>query len=398
MPSQAIADKPGQRHRGGHVALGPPQHELVAGRNGHVLDLGARRAPGASLACRHDLGLVSLVGGIYLPLAVLVGVADDRAAAVDDGHLRADDHRQPPGEPIDVAPASGDPLGGPERLLNQMENQPEDRHELYLQIREKLCPDPLLGLDQDTKDCRVAACAERLLKVGHAHPLRLTVGIAQARVTQHGRHDLDIAALGVGNVGASFAYALLLSGLASEIVLIDADNKYTLSTVPKISQFNHVIVYLPEFDLYVDAINEAVKELPAGVVVGVHMCRGNYKGMYLSEGGYDSVAEKLFGRAQVNHFLLEFDTPRAGGFAPLRHVPKDKGVVLGLVSSKTPVLEKMDALKKKADEAAQFIDPARLAISPQCGFASTMGGNPVTEADERAKLRLCVDAAENIWG
>ena len=151
-------------------------------------------------------------------------------------------------------------------------------------------------------------------------------------------------------------------------------------------------------DLYVDAINEAVKGKPKGVTVGVHVCRGNYKGKYLSEGGYDSVAEKFLGRANVDHFLLEFDTPRAGGFAPLRFVPRDKGVVLGLVSSKTAQLEKLDDLRRRADEAAKYCDPARLAISPQCGFASTMGGNPVTEADERAKLRLCVDAAKKIWG
>jgi 5-methyltetrahydropteroyltriglutamate--homocysteine methyltransferase len=150
-------------------------------------------------------------------------------------------------------------------------------------------------------------------------------------------------------------------------------------------------------DLYIDAINEAVKNRPAGVTVGVHVCRGNYKGMYLSEGGYDSVAEKFFSRTNVNHFLLEFDTPRAGGFAPLRFVPKNKGVVLGLVSSKTPSLEKMDILKKRAEEAARYIDSNRLAISPQCGFASTIGGNPLTEADERAKLKLCVDAAREIW-
>jgi len=128
------------------------------------------------------------------------------------------------------------------------------------------------------------------------------------------------------------------------------------------------------------------------------MCRGNYKGMYLSQGGYDSVAEKLFGRARVNHFLLEFDSPRAGDFTPLRFLPKTKGVVLGMVSSKTPQLEPLELLRRRADEAAKFVDPARLAISPQCGFASTMGGNPVTEADERAKLGLCVDAARAIWG
>jgi 5-methyltetrahydropteroyltriglutamate--homocysteine methyltransferase len=150
-------------------------------------------------------------------------------------------------------------------------------------------------------------------------------------------------------------------------------------------------------DLYVDAINEAVKGKPAGMVIGVHMCRGNYKGMYLSEGGYTSIAERLFIRANVNHFLLEFDTPRAGDFAPLAMMPKSKGVVLGLVSSKTPVLEPLDLLKKRIEEASRHIDAAQLAISPQCGFASTMGGNPVTEADERAKLRLCVEAAEKIW-
>jgi 5-methyltetrahydropteroyltriglutamate--homocysteine methyltransferase len=151
-------------------------------------------------------------------------------------------------------------------------------------------------------------------------------------------------------------------------------------------------------DLYIDAINEAVKNRPKDMAIGVHVCRGNYKGMYLSEGGYDSVAEKFFSRTHVDHFLLEFDTPRAGGFAPLRFVPRDKGVVLGLVSSKTPQLEKLDDLRRRADEAAKYVDPQRLAISPQCGFASTMGGNPVTEADERAKLKLCVDAAHAIWG
>ncbi|HEX9395922.1 MAG TPA: 5-methyltetrahydropteroyltriglutamate--homocysteine S-methyltransferase [Burkholderiales bacterium] len=151
-------------------------------------------------------------------------------------------------------------------------------------------------------------------------------------------------------------------------------------------------------DLYIDAINEAVKGRPKGMTVGVHVCRGNYKGMHLSEGGYDSVAERFFGRCNVDHFLLEFDTPRAGSFAPLRFVPKGKGVVLGLVSSKTPQLEPQDLLKRRTEEASRHIDLANLAISPQCGFASTIGGNPVTEADEKAKLRLCTEAARAIWG
>ena len=151
-------------------------------------------------------------------------------------------------------------------------------------------------------------------------------------------------------------------------------------------------------DLYVDGLNEALKGKPADMVVGVHMCRGNYKGMYLSEGGYTSIAERLFNRARVNHFLLEFDSPRAGDFEPLAMMPRDKGVVLGLVSSKVPQLESVDALERRAEEATRYVDASRLAISPQCGFASTMGGNPVTEDDERAKLRLCVEAARAIWG
>jgi 5-methyltetrahydropteroyltriglutamate--homocysteine methyltransferase len=150
-------------------------------------------------------------------------------------------------------------------------------------------------------------------------------------------------------------------------------------------------------DLYVEAINRAVEGRPADLIVGVHMCRGNFKGLYLSAGGYDSVAEKLFQKTDVNHFLLEYDTPRAGDFAPLRFVPKQKGVVLGLVSSKLAALEPIDALRRRADEAARYVDGERLAISPQCGFASTVAGNPITEGDMRAKLALLVVAAHAIW-
>ena len=150
-------------------------------------------------------------------------------------------------------------------------------------------------------------------------------------------------------------------------------------------------------ELYVKAINDAVADCPAEVVLGVHMCRGNFRGHYLGAGSYESVAEKFFTGTNVNHFLLEFDTPRAGDFAPLRFVPKQKGVVLGLVSSKTPALESMDELKRRTEDAARHIDLDRLAISPQCGFASTVAGNPLSEADERAKLRLVVDAARAMW-
>lgn len=149
-------------------------------------------------------------------------------------------------------------------------------------------------------------------------------------------------------------------------------------------------------DLYIESINDAVAGAPPGVIVGVHVCRGNFKGHYLAAGGYESVAERFFSRTRVNHFLLEYDTARAGDFKPLRFV-KDKGVVLGLISSKTPVLESLDELKRRMDEATNYVGLDRLAISPQCGFASTVAGNPLTEADERAKLALVVEAARSIW-
>jgi 5-methyltetrahydropteroyltriglutamate--homocysteine methyltransferase len=151
-------------------------------------------------------------------------------------------------------------------------------------------------------------------------------------------------------------------------------------------------------DRYIELLNGAVAACPPEVVIGVHMCRGNLKGRYVADGGYESIAERFFERTRANHFLLEYDTSRAGDFAPLAFVPKGKGVVLGLVSSKTPELESVDALRRRADEAGRHIDLDRLAISPQCGFASTAAGNPLSEADQRAKLKLVVDAARAIWG
>jgi 5-methyltetrahydropteroyltriglutamate--homocysteine methyltransferase len=150
-------------------------------------------------------------------------------------------------------------------------------------------------------------------------------------------------------------------------------------------------------DLYIEATNQALAGAPSGMAVGFHICRGNYKGRYLGEGGYDALAERIFAGIDATHFLLEYDTPRAGGFAPLRAVPENKGVVLGLISSKIPTLENLDMLKRRIDEAARYIDIDRLAVSPQCGFASAAVGNPVSEADERAKLRRTVELADTIW-
>jgi 5-methyltetrahydropteroyltriglutamate--homocysteine methyltransferase len=150
--------------------------------------------------------------------------------------------------------------------------------------------------------------------------------------------------------------------------------------------------------LYIDAINQALAERPADMVVGVHVCRGNFKGRYLSEGGYDAVAERFFGGLNATHFLLEYDTRRAGDFSPLRFVPKDKGVVLGLISTKTPSVESTDILLRRIEEASRYIDLSRLAIGPQCGFASTVAGNPLSETDQWAKLARAVEVAAAVWG
>jgi 5-methyltetrahydropteroyltriglutamate--homocysteine methyltransferase len=150
--------------------------------------------------------------------------------------------------------------------------------------------------------------------------------------------------------------------------------------------------------LYIEALNQAVAGRAAGMRVGMHMCRGNFKGKWLAEGGYDAIAERVFNEVDVDVLFLEYDTPRAGDFAPLRFVPKTKGVVLGLVSSKTPALEDRSLLKRRVEEAARHVPLERLAISPQCGFASAVSGNPITIEDEKAKLRLLIETAREVWG
>jgi 5-methyltetrahydropteroyltriglutamate--homocysteine methyltransferase len=140
-------------------------------------------------------------------------------------------------------------------------------------------------------------------------------------------------------------------------------------------------------------------ERPPGVTIGLHVCRGNQSSMWLGEGDYEPIAGPLFGTLPVDRFLLEYDDDRAGGFEPLRFMPEDKVVVLGLVSSKAAALETAGALRRRIDEAAAFVDADRLALSPQCGFASVAeGGNRLSANDQFAKLRLVCDTARAAWG
>ena len=150
--------------------------------------------------------------------------------------------------------------------------------------------------------------------------------------------------------------------------------------------------------IYTDAIRAIVEGRPAGMTVSMHMCRGNYKGRWMAAGGYEPVAERVFAGCGVDALFLEFDSPRAGDFAPLRHVPAGTAVVLGAVSTKTPDLESRDALLRRIEDASAYVPADRLGLSPQCGFASTAAGNPMTEDDERRKLALVVETAREVWG
>jgi 5-methyltetrahydropteroyltriglutamate--homocysteine methyltransferase len=135
-----------------------------------------------------------------------------------------------------------------------------------------------------------------------------------------------------------------------------------------------------------------------GVTFGIHICRGNQRSMWHREGAYDAIAERLFNELEHDRFLLEYDSPRAGSFAPLRFVPRGKTVVLGLVSTKIPQLESIDDLKWRIEEASHYLPLEQLALSPQCGFASEFIGNLVSEDDQKRKLERVVETARQVWG
>jgi 5-methyltetrahydropteroyltriglutamate--homocysteine methyltransferase len=149
---------------------------------------------------------------------------------------------------------------------------------------------------------------------------------------------------------------------------------------------------------YIANLNRALADKPADLVVTTHLCRGNNQSMWAAEGGYDFVAEALFGDLAVDGYFLEFDDARSGGFEPLRFVPAGKHVVLGLVTTKRPELEDRDLLKRRIDEASQYVDIDQLCLSPQCGFSSTEEGNKLSIDEEQAKLELIVEVAEEVWG
>ncbi len=150
--------------------------------------------------------------------------------------------------------------------------------------------------------------------------------------------------------------------------------------------------------IYADMVNAAIGGLPQDMTVGMHLCRGNFRSSFVASGGYEPVAELLFNRINVHGYFMEYDSDRAGGFEPLRFVPKSKTVVLGLVTTKSGGLESKDAIKRRIEAAAKFIALDQLCLSPQCGFASTEEGNVLAEDEQWAKLRMIVEVAEEVWG
>ncbi len=150
--------------------------------------------------------------------------------------------------------------------------------------------------------------------------------------------------------------------------------------------------------IYAGMINTAIRDRPAGMTITMHLCRGNFRSSWIAQGGYEPVAELLFNHIGVDGYFMEFDAERAGGFEPLRFVPKDKMVVLGLVTSKTGALESVGELERRIADAAKYVDMEQLCLSPQCGFASTEEGNLLSEAQQWAKLDRIVEVARKVWG
>lgn len=153
-----------------------------------------------------------------------------------------------------------------------------------------------------------------------------------------------------------------------------------------------------QHERYVAHINTALAAKPEDMVVTTHMCRGNFRSSWAASGGYDFVAEAVFGGLDVDGFFAEWDDERSGGFEPLRYVPAGKRVVLGLVTTKSGMLESKDDLKRRIDEAAKYVDLDQLCLSPQCGFSSTVEGNTLSQDEQRAKLELIVETATEVWG
>ena len=225
------------------------------------------------------------------------------------------------------------------------------------------------------------------------HAFRYREGISdQANVYA----DLEEFFADIANVFQEELADLAARGI--DYVQLD-DTTFTLFCDPKWKKRFAERGYDPDemVQRYVTCINAAIGKRPKGMTIAMHQCRGNNQGEWLFSGGYEAVAETTFSQLNIDKFFLEYDSERAGGFEPLRFLPKDKFVVLGLISSKSPQMEDKDTLKRKVEAAAKYFPMERMGISPQCGFASTAPGNPLTEDIQWKKLNLAIEISEELW-
>jgi len=235
-------------------------------------------------------------------------------------------------------------------------------------------------------------------KITMPGPLSVAGQIFTPGITDRVYESPNELALDVAAIEREEIYALQDQGVA--YIQIDSLHYVERIAYPAVRAQMEASGEDPEayLDMLIDIDNSVLDAVDrTRATVALHMCRGNNRSSWHAEGSYEPIAEKAFNRLHVDRFLLEYDTDRAGGFEPLRFIPQDKMVVLGLISTKEPALESIDVLRRRVEEAARYVPMERLAISPQCGFASTAPGNLLTVDEQRRKLELVVEAANRIW-
>jgi 5-methyltetrahydropteroyltriglutamate--homocysteine methyltransferase len=218
------------------------------------------------------------------------------------------------------------------------------------------------------------------------------VDLSKSAYTDHDQFRADVAAVYAAEVAGLYALGCRYLQFDDTIFAFLNDPAWRANAQATGLDPDH------QHQINVDVINTALRDKPDDMAVTLHMCRGNYRSAWFSSGGYDFVAEDVFGGLNVDGLFLEYDDERSGTFEPLRFVPDGQIVVLGVMTTKTPELESKDTLKRRVEEAAKYVDIDRLCISGQCGFASTVEGNALTIDEERAKLDLLVETASEIWG
>jgi 5-methyltetrahydropteroyltriglutamate--homocysteine methyltransferase len=228
-------------------------------------------------------------------------------------------------------------------------------------------------------------------------PAFLHFRFAPQAVASAGYRDMDTF---LADIGDTYTEAVRAFGAAGcRYLQLDETTLAMLCDPAQIEQAKERGVYRERLARdYAYIVNRALSARPAGMIAAMHLCRGNFRSTWVAAGGYEPVAEVLFNEIDLDAYFLEYDSERAGGFEPLRFLPKGKTAVLGLVTSKTGAMERKDDLRRQIDAAAKYASIDQLALSPQCGFASTEEGNTITEAEQWAKLRLCVDVAREVWG